>query len=83
MMNPDDITKLAFLLYPHIVNPEQRSATVESLAERIRQLQTGLSPEDEFAATVCWLGNCAGIYRIGQAPIHYPTYLKRCAHRTS
>ena len=32
----------------------------------------GLSPEDEFAATVCWLGNHAGIHRIDQMPMPVP-----------
>jgi hypothetical protein len=53
MMSPDEITKLAFLLYPHVVSSKLDGATVESLTERINQLQTGLLPEDEFAATVC------------------------------
>jgi hypothetical protein len=69
MTNTDDISKLAFLLYPHIVKSQPDVSTIESLAERIRQVQTGLQPEDEFATTVCWLGNCAGIHRIDQAPM--------------
>src|ERR1035437_1637255 len=48
LMNPDDISKLAFLLYPHIVKAPPDDTTVEYLAERVRQLQTGLLPEDEF-----------------------------------
>jgi Holliday junction resolvase len=74
MMNPDDISKLAFLLYPHIVKAPPDDTTVESLAERVRQLQTGLLPEDEFATIACWLGNCAGIHRIGQAPMPLPEF---------
>jgi Holliday junction resolvase len=72
MMTPDEISKLAFLLYPHIVRAQPDAATVESLAARVKQLQTGLLPEDEFATIVCWLGNCAGIHRIGQAPMPLP-----------
>ena len=34
-------------------------------------------PEDEFAATVCWLGNCAGIHRIDQAPMPLPNLTDR------
>ena len=41
----------------------------ESLAERIETIQRGLMPEDEFAATVSWLGNSAGIYHIDQTPM--------------
>ena len=57
MMNPDEISKLAFLLYPHIVKAQPDAEAVESLAARVRQLQTGLLPEDEFATIVCCLGN--------------------------
>ena len=72
MMNPDEISKLAFLLYPHIVKAQPDAATIESLAARVKELQTGLLPEDEFATIVCRLGNCAGIHRIGQAPMPLP-----------
>jgi hypothetical protein len=72
MMTPDEISQLAFLLYPHIVKAQPDAATVESLATRVKELQTGLRPEDEVATMVCWLGNCAGIHRIGQAPMPLP-----------
>ena len=68
-MTPDEISKLAFLLYPHIATSKTDVTTTESLAERIKAVHKGLLPEDEFAATVCWLGNCAGIHRIDQTPI--------------
>jgi Holliday junction resolvase len=69
MMNPEDIAKLAFLLYPHITKTALDETSVESLAARVRGLHEGLSPEDEFAAKVCWLENCAGINRIDQTPM--------------
>jgi hypothetical protein len=72
MMTPEEISKLAFLLYPHVVRAAPEGATAESLAARINELKKGLMPEDEFATTVCWLGNCAGIHRIGQAPMPVP-----------
>jgi hypothetical protein len=71
-MNPDDISKLAFLLYPHIVRAQPDELSAESLAARIKELQKGLLPEDEFAATVSWLGNCSNIHRIDQAPMPVP-----------
>jgi Holliday junction resolvase len=69
MMSPADIAKIAFLLYPYITRTELDSASVESLAAKMRDLHKGLSPEDEFAAKVCWLGNCAAIHRIDQTPM--------------
>jgi Holliday junction resolvase len=69
MMSPDQISKLAFLLYPHITKTALDEPSTESLATRIQQIHQGLSPEDEFAAKVCWLGNCAGINRIDQTPM--------------
>ena len=74
MLNAGDISKLAFLLYPHVTKAEPDAMTIESLAERIRGLQAGLLPEDEFAAMVCWLGNCCGINRLGQAPMPIPAF---------
>ncbi len=68
-MTPDDISKLAFLLYPLIVKSKPDFTSTESLAARIKGIQKGLLPEDEFAATVCWLGNCGGIHRIDQSPM--------------
>lgn len=69
MMDPGDIGRLAFLLYPHITKTALDAKSVETLAAKVQQLHTGLSPEDEFAAKVCWLGNCAGINRIDQTPM--------------
>jgi Holliday junction resolvase len=69
MMTPEEISKLAFLVYPHITKSALDDASIESLASRIQQIHQGLSPEDEFAAKVCWLGNCAGIHRIDQTPM--------------
>jgi hypothetical protein len=57
---------------PHIVKDELDAESIEALVARIKQLHTGLLPEDEFATLVCWLGNCAGIHRIGQAPMPLP-----------
>lgn len=71
-MTPDEISRLAFLLYPHIVKEEPDHGSIESLAARINRLQQGLLPEDEFAAMVSWLGNCAGIHHIDQTPIPMP-----------
>lgn len=68
-MNPDEISRLAFLLYPDVVRSKPDAVATESLAARIKAIQKGLLPEDEFAATVCWLGNCAGIHRIDQSPM--------------
>lgn len=71
-MNAKDISKLAFLLYPIIVKSQPDDVSIEALAARIKALRKGLMPEDEFAATVCWLGNCAGIHRIDQSPTPFP-----------
>src|SRR5579872_7435393 len=70
-MTPEEISRLAFLLYPHIVRGEADSSSAESLAARLKAVEAGLLPEDEFAATVCWLGNCAGLHRIDQTPIPF------------
>jgi hypothetical protein len=51
MLNPDEISKLACLLYPHIVKAQPDASTVESLAARIKQLQKGLLPEDEIVSS--------------------------------
>jgi hypothetical protein len=67
-MQPKDITKLAYLLYPHLMTAET-GEEIEALAERIKSLQRGLLPEDEFAAIVSWLGNCAAIHKIDQTPM--------------
>src|SRR5712692_8532331 len=71
-MTPEEISKLAFLLYPHIVRSKPDTTSTESLAQRIEGMQAGLQPEDEFAATVGWLGNCAAIHRIDQTPMPLP-----------
>ena len=71
-MTPEEISELAFLLYPHIVKSKPDATSTESLAQRIRGMQKGLQPEDEFAATVAWLGNCAAINRIDQTPMPFP-----------
>ena len=71
-MTPDEISQLAFLLYPDVVKSKPDAVLTESLAQRIRRLQDGLEPEDEFAATVAWLGNCAAIHRLDQTPIPLP-----------
>lgn len=47
----------------------EAGATAEALAERVESLKKGLLPEDEFAATVIWLGDCAAIHRIDQTPM--------------
>jgi hypothetical protein len=49
-MTPEEISKLAFLLYPNIARENPDTASTESLAARIQSLQKGLLPEDEFAA---------------------------------
>jgi hypothetical protein len=71
-MDPEEISRLAFLLYPGIVRSQPDGASTEALAARIKAIRRGLLPEDEFAATVCWLGNCAGIHRIDQSPMPVP-----------
>ena len=71
-MTPKEISELAFLLYPHVVRSKPDITSAESLAERIKGMQHGLQPEDEFAATVDWLGNCAAIHRIDQTPMAHP-----------
>jgi hypothetical protein len=58
-MNPEDLSKLAFRLYPHIARADPGKVEVDSLADRIKDIQRGLMPEDEFAATVCL--SCANI----------------------
>jgi hypothetical protein len=77
MLNAGEISKLAFLLYPYVIKAKPDATTIESLAERIRGLQAGLLPEDEFATMVCWLGNCGGINRIGQAPMPIPAFTEK------
>lgn len=69
MLTPAEISQLAFLLYPQIVRQKPDAVSTESLAARLKSLETGLLPEDEFIATVCWLGNCAGVHRIDQTPL--------------
>jgi hypothetical protein len=71
-MTPEEISQLAFLLYPHLVRSKPDATSAESLAQRIKGMQEGLQPEDEFAATVGWLGNCAAIHRIDQTPMPFP-----------
>jgi hypothetical protein len=61
-----DVLNLAHRLYPHIATAEA-DITTEALAERVESLTRGLLPEDEFAATAMWLGNCAAIHRIDQS----------------
>lgn len=43
-------------------------SSAESLSERIRGIQKGLSHETEFAAIVSWLGNCQAIFKIDNDP---------------
>jgi Holliday junction resolvase len=69
VLTSDDISQLAFLLYPKIVREKPDAVSTESLAARLKSLEAGLLPEDEFIATVCWLGNCAGVHRIDQTPL--------------
>src|ERR1019366_8722876 len=69
MMDKKDIARLAFLIYPHITKTALEEPAVESLAGKVRDIHRGLSPEDELAAKICWLGNCAGINRIDQTPM--------------
>jgi Holliday junction resolvase len=69
MMTPEQQSQLAFLLYPHLAQPNPDNHSVEVLADRIKGIQRGLLPEDEFSATVSWLGNCAAIHRIDQTPM--------------
>ncbi len=76
-MTPEEISELAFLLYPHVVRSKPDTASTESLAQRIKGMQEGLQPEDEFAATVGWLGNCAAIHRIDQTPMPFPALTER------
>ena len=71
-MTPEEISQLAFLLYPHIIRSKPDTNSTESLAQRIKGLQEGLQSEDEFAATVAWLGNCAAIHRIDKTPMPVP-----------
>src|SRR5260370_11877755 len=71
-MTPEEISQLAFLLYPQIVKTKPDTTAVDSLAARLKGLETGLLPEDEFKATLCWLGNCAGVHRIDQTPMPVP-----------
>jgi Holliday junction resolvase len=69
-MTAEELSRLAFLLYPHWAQPEPDHHSVDILAERIQGVQKGLlQPEDEFSAMVCWLGSCAGIHRIDQTPM--------------
>jgi hypothetical protein len=76
-LTSDEISRLAFLLYPHIVRSKPDATSIESLADRIKGLQDGLQPEDEFAATVCWLGNCAAIHGIDQTPMPLPALTEK------
>jgi Holliday junction resolvase len=66
-MTPDELARLAFRIFLHSANPE--GLPIEALANRIRAVQKGLLPEDEFAATVCWLGHCLAIHRLDQTPM--------------
>jgi Holliday junction resolvase len=68
-MTPEQLSQLAFLLCPHLAKPNPDNHSAEVLADRIKGIQRGLLPEDEFSATVCWLGNCAAIHRIDQSPM--------------
>ena len=72
MLTPDEISRLAFLLYPNIVRTKPDTTSTESLAARVKSLESGLLPEDEFIATACWLGNCASVHRIDQTPYPLP-----------
>jgi Holliday junction resolvase len=73
VLTPDEISRLAFLLYPNIVRTKPDTTSTESLAARVKSLESGLLPEDEFIATVCWLGNCTSVHRIDQTPYPLPT----------
>ena len=68
MMIPDEIKKFLFLTCPHILTAGGE-LTGESLAAKVREMHKGLSAEDEFAAKVCWLGNCSAIHRLDQTPM--------------
>jgi len=76
-MTDEEISNLAFLLYPHVVRSKPDAIAIESLAKRVKGMQAGLQPEDEFAATVDWLGNCAAIHRIEQAPMVHPALTEK------
>lgn len=68
-LDPKDITKLAFGLYPHLFPGGEQEVNAESISERIERIRAGLEPETEFFATVSWLGRCPGIHRIDQTPM--------------
>ncbi len=67
-MDPQELSKAAYALYPHL-SASDGGETGEALAKRIESLKKGLMPEDEFAATAMWLGNCAAIHHIDQTPM--------------
>jgi len=50
-VTPEQISQLAFLLYPDIVKSKPDTVSTESLAQRIRGLQDGLQPEDGLRHT--------------------------------
>jgi Holliday junction resolvase len=75
MMDKNDIAKLAQYLYPNLIRSDLESADVDALAAKIKEMRVGWSPEDEFAATMCWLGNSAGFHRITEVPAKWPPEL--------
>jgi len=67
-VDAQELFNLAKRLYPHVATAEA-GENADALAKRVESLKKGLLPEDEFAATVMWLGNCAAIHRIDQTPM--------------
>jgi hypothetical protein len=70
-MTPEEISKLVFVLYPHVVRSSPDVNLTESLAARIKGMLKGLEPEDEFAANSRLVGNCAAIHGIDQLRCHF------------
>lgn len=67
--NDDPLSRLAFALFPELAAEAINAGNVEPLTQRMRDIQRGMSAEDELAAKVSWLGNSAGIHRIDQIPL--------------
>jgi Holliday junction resolvase len=76
MIEPEKISKLAYLLYPEVWTAGS-DVDIQSLADKIRGIRRGLLPEDEFAVTAAWLGNCEAIHRIDQTPLPVPSTHER------
>jgi hypothetical protein len=68
-LDPKELEKIAFGLYPHLYPGGEQTVDSESLNERVQRIRRGLLPENEFFAIVSWLGKCAGIHRIDQTPM--------------